>query len=127
MESICKKVAFADEEKALYYIEKLKKTSKRFVVPHRTYLCEKCFAWHLSSRPSKEDERAKKENQENQQIIELQNLKKENQKLKERVIQLTKESENRKKKIDELHEKIYECNKLSGRFKRPEDLPPKKD
>lgn len=46
----CKKVSFADEQQALFYIDKLIRTSKRKVVPQRTYLCHKCFNWHLTSQ-----------------------------------------------------------------------------
>lgn len=47
---VCSKVSFADEQQALFYIEKLSKTSKRKVVPQRTYLCHKCVNWHLTSQ-----------------------------------------------------------------------------
>ena len=48
----CKKVSFATESDADFYIKKLKRTSKRAVVPMRAYLCEKCFNWHLTSLQS---------------------------------------------------------------------------
>lgn len=51
---ICTKVSFADENYANQYIAKLKKTSKRSVIPVRAYLCETCLNWHLSSRQSNE-------------------------------------------------------------------------
>lgn len=44
----CKKVAFATEADADFYIEKLKRTSSRKVVPTRAYLCETCRNWHLT-------------------------------------------------------------------------------
>ncbi len=47
---VCKKVSFADEKQALFYIEKLNKTSNRKSVPQRTYLCHKCSNWHLTSQ-----------------------------------------------------------------------------
>jgi len=45
----CKKIRYADEETAEYYLNKLKETSKRKLKPTRVYLCEKCFTWHLTS------------------------------------------------------------------------------
>jgi hypothetical protein len=47
---LCKKVAFSDEKQALFYVDKLKKTSDRPVVPQRAYLCQKCNNWHLTSK-----------------------------------------------------------------------------
>lgn len=44
----CKKVSFATEADAEYYIEKLKRTSTRKVFPGRAYLCEECRRWHLT-------------------------------------------------------------------------------
>lgn len=52
---ICKKVSFATEAFAEYYIDKLKKTSTRTVKPVRAYLCENCLAWHLTSIESKDN------------------------------------------------------------------------
>ncbi len=45
----CKKVSFINEKYADEYIAKLKKTSYRKVKPVRSYLCEKCLTWHLTS------------------------------------------------------------------------------
>ena len=45
----CKKTSFADEKTANYYLDKLKKSSRRAKVPVYAYLCTKCFAWHLTS------------------------------------------------------------------------------
>lgn len=50
----CKKVYFANEKSAEYYIDKLNKTSSRKVKPVRAYLCEKCLNWHLTSIISEE-------------------------------------------------------------------------
>lgn len=44
------KVQFRDEANALFYLEKLKKTSCREVIPKRTYLCNHCLSWHLTSQ-----------------------------------------------------------------------------
>lgn len=48
----CKKTKFATEEYAAAYVKKLQKTSKRKVVPQRTYLCPECLTWHLTSLPA---------------------------------------------------------------------------
>lgn len=45
----CKKTYFADEKIATEYANRLQATSKRKVVPHRAYLCEKCLHWHITS------------------------------------------------------------------------------
>ena len=45
----CVKTRFATEKDALFYIEKLKKTSKRAKNPTHAYLCPYCKAWHLTS------------------------------------------------------------------------------
>jgi hypothetical protein len=45
----CKKTYFADEKTATEFVHRLQETSKRKVVPHRAYLCEKCFNWHITS------------------------------------------------------------------------------
>jgi hypothetical protein len=50
----CKKVYFRDEQYALEYISKLKKTSCRERKPVRAYLCEKCLNWHLTSIETKD-------------------------------------------------------------------------
>jgi hypothetical protein len=44
----CKKVSFGTEADANFYIEKLRKTSTRPIIPVRAYLCEKCNNWHLT-------------------------------------------------------------------------------
>lgn len=74
---VCKKVSFSDEQQAIYYIEKLRKTSKRPSIPQRAYLCEKCFNWHLTSKQEgktyefllKENENLKKEIEEKKKLI----------------------------------------------------------
>jgi hypothetical protein len=46
----CTKTYFSDEKQALFYIDKLRKTSVRNDVPIRAYLCPKCLLWHLTSK-----------------------------------------------------------------------------
>src|ERR1700759_3208543 len=55
----CKKVSFATEKDAIYYIDKLKKTSIRSIIPTRSYLCTKCINWHLTSKGSYENRKIK--------------------------------------------------------------------
>ncbi len=112
----CKKVSFIDEQTALFYVEKLKKTSRRKVVPHRAYLCEKCFTWHLSSSGKIREETNQKG------TLEITLLHQQIQKLKNRVSQLEAESKNKTKKINSLHDTIYELNKASGRFSKSIEL-----
>ena len=46
----CKKVSFATENDALYYVDKLQRTSTRQRIPNDTYLCPHCLSWHLTSK-----------------------------------------------------------------------------
>lgn len=85
-DTICKKVRFVDEEAALFYIKKLKKTSKRARKPVNAYLCPKCFSWHLTSIESKE----------NKQLIDKD---REIVNLKKRIDHLNKEIKRLKSKI----------------------------
>lgn len=48
-EEYCKKVAFGTKKDADFYLEKIKKESKRDKIPERSYLCYKCNTWHLTS------------------------------------------------------------------------------
>lgn len=54
MSTECKKVKFINEQTALFYIKKLKDTSVRIKKPVRSYLCEKCLCWHLTSREDRD-------------------------------------------------------------------------
>ncbi len=47
----CEKVGFANQIFADYYIEKLSRISTRTRVPVRSYLCNRCNLWHLTSQP----------------------------------------------------------------------------
>lgn len=100
----CKKVSFSDEESAEYYIEKLQRTSKRKKKPVRSYLCEKCFNWHLTS---------KRKNQVDEP--EVAKLKQKIVKLERRIQHLTNESNNKTKKIKKFHDEIYDLNRRLGR------------
>jgi predicted RNase H-like nuclease (RuvC/YqgF family) len=51
----CHKTKYAKEEFALAHIDKIKKKSKRDVVPIRAYLCLDCGLWHLTSTFEKKD------------------------------------------------------------------------
>ncbi len=48
----CKKVGFATEAQALFYVDKLKNTSTRTIIPVGAYLCPICLVWHLTSKES---------------------------------------------------------------------------
>ena len=83
MKKHCKKASFASEAVAVYYIDKLKRTSEREIKPVRAYLCPECFTWHLTSiknttdfdisRQEKEIERLKKKCGNYQQEIKKLN------------------------------------------------------
>lgn len=73
----CKKVKFANEEAALFFIKKLKATSSRVKKPVSTYLCENCFSWHLTSwtEDAAKIEQLKKENADLMLKIKIKNRK----------------------------------------------------
>lgn len=116
---VCKKVSFADEKQALFYIDKLGKTSSRTTVPQRVYLCHKCLNWHLTSKQENktyfslltENETLKKELEEKERIIsELTGKTKSNQVLN--IEKLLKE------KNDKLVEQNSKINKLESMLKK---------
>lgn len=116
---VCKKVSFADEKQALFYIDKLGKTSSRTTVPQRAYLCQKCLNWHLTSKQENktyfslltENETLKKELAEKERIIsELTDKTKSNQ-----VLNLEKLV---KEKNDKLVEQNSKINKLESKLKK---------
>lgn len=87
----CTKVSFANEKYADFYINKLKKTSKRKVIPVRAYLCEKCFSWHLTSTMNVESDRAEV--------------------LKKHVVQLQNKCAKYKRQVNDLITTINEMKK----------------
>jgi len=86
----CKKVSFINENYANSYIKKLKKTSNRDIKPVRSYLCEDCLKWHLTSIQSNEvTQLVYRERQ-------IKNLKKTIESLNEKIEELKKDIENYK-------------------------------
>jgi hypothetical protein len=51
----CKKTSFCNEQFAKDYINKLQKTSSRYKIPQRAYLCPDCLNWHLTSHIDGDD------------------------------------------------------------------------
>lgn len=91
----CKKAKFATEAAALAFIKKLKATSKREHIPSNAYLCQRCFAWHLTK-------------QEHFQKVEFETtIKNLTQRLAARDIVIAQQQ----KKIDDLLEKLQQANK----------------
>lgn len=120
---VCKKVSFADEKQALFYIEKLGKTSNRTTVPQRAYLCHKCLNWHLTSKQENktylsvitENETLKKELAEKERIIsELTGKAKSNE--MPNIEKLLKE------KNDKLVEQNSKINKLESKLKKKDKI-----
>ena len=109
----CPKTYFANEEQALFYIKKLKATSKRIKVPVRAYLCNKCFNWHLTSQTEHQvsvlEERNKEVRIKNKRIGDLEI---ENKRLKKEVKSLNSDlTEVRKQRDDYLRQIITEMNR----------------
>lgn len=58
MQTICKKSAFRDEIAADLFIASLhKKTKVRARMPSRSYYCDKCGFWHITSKRDEKLER----------------------------------------------------------------------
>ena len=120
----CKKTSFADEQTAMRYVYILQNTSRRSVIPHRAYLCEKCLNWHITSltiqKEKDEDLKMRREIQKLERAIKERNKQIENkdnkiQELKDNMVTLNrriamhdKSSLSSLKKINELTEKIEE-------------------
>lgn len=88
--NLCRKTSFSDEASALFYIEKLRRTSKREIVPIRTYLCPHCNTWHLTSKPNFESVKYEME------IIKLKNIIENN----------TNQINNLKRKIENISKNV---------------------
>lgn len=74
----CKKAKFANEAEAIFFIEKLKKTSKRERKPQHAYLCKRCNTWHITSIKLEVDDaidKLKKQNEELQVALTKRNEK----------------------------------------------------
>lgn len=70
----CKKVSFGTKEFADAYIAKLQKESKREKKPINSYLCVKCNCWHLTSWEQVDVMKFVKEtNEELEEIIKIYN------------------------------------------------------
>lgn len=65
----CKKIKYKAENDALLALNKIKKDTKRKIVPIRAYHCH-CGAWHLTSR------------------LDVKDIQEENQKLRQEISQL---------------------------------------
>lgn len=86
----CKKTSFANEAAAIFYIDKLKRTSIRERVPIRAYLCCQCNSWHLTSKPNFESVKYEME------IIKLKNIIENN----------TNQINNLKRKIENISKNV---------------------
>lgn len=96
----CSKTHFADEKTALEYVKRLQETSKRQVVPHRAYLCEKCLNWHITSLPLKKEKTIK------DQLHQLEmKLKEKNGRIK-----------NLEKKVDSLQGLVADANRKNDAY-----------
>jgi len=118
---VCKKVSFADEEQANFYIDKLNKTSKRVVVPQRAYLCNKCLNWHLTS---------KEENKTYFSVVtENENLKKELEDKNKQIANLliSSKSKDTTEKDRVLKERGDKITELNNRVSKLESMLKKKD
>jgi len=103
---MCKKTSFINEQYALDFIEKLKNTSKRRVIPIEAYLCTKCLTWHVSS--IRKNELMKLKNEHESTLKKMQGT----------VATVTGESRNLKKKVEKLTKELEEYKKRDIQNKR---------
>lgn len=82
----CNKTFFATEKDALFFLDKLKRTSSRNKIPTSTYLCTKCLLWHLTS--SGESILAIEERVKEKYKSTIKNLEAKNLELKQRIQKL---------------------------------------
>lgn len=90
----CKKTYFANEKIAMEYVLRLKDTSKRKVVPHRAYLCEKCLHWHITSLTIEKEKNMRNQVEDLEEVIGKKN----------------KEIEKKQRRIDELTDTVVRLN-----------------
>ena len=108
----CKKVSFINEDFALQYIEKIKKTSKRTKTPKSAYLCKICFNWHLTSQESR-DEKTYKEDLEKINNELLESIKKLNARFTERDNRV----KNLEKKLATAYDKISDLTRSNDELR----------
>src|SRR5438477_1959570 len=94
----CSKVKFRTETDADLHIAKLKRTSNRSKIPKRSYLCEHCNSWHLTSTDKNEDTWREK-------------YKKEIKRLGSIILSLQNEIKNKKETIKKLETIIHQKTK----------------
>jgi len=49
---LCSKLRFTTEEEAIHALNQIKEAEQQHKKPFRAYKCDKCFLWHLSSKPA---------------------------------------------------------------------------
>lgn len=121
---ICNKTYFTDEKAADEYLFKLHNTSVRKRIPIRSYYCDKCGFWHLTSQKDRLKEKVKELELEKERLKkEVEDLKKEEQ------IKLNKECwiDERLKKMNEtlstkqkiIREQQTEIGRLVSKINTP--------
>lgn len=132
MKTECTKTKYASQSMADFDINKISKKSNRGTIPIRSYLCQRCGSWHLTSRKDFNEEikllndqilELKKENESLRQINDMLKINKnklENHEAKvdARVVQLKQELNvmekrlnNSRKDNSELIAKIIQLQK----------------
>lgn len=116
----CHKTKYANEAEANKDVDRIKKTSTRSSVPIRSYYCQICSGWHLTSQEphivaklklvAKELETAKAENK--RQATEIKNLANENKTLRDRNSQEATKFVRRDQEIISLNQTLLTKNKF---------------
>lgn len=119
---ICKKVKFDTKINADLYIAKLRRTSNRDKIPKRSYLCPHCRCWHLTSQQSYESliiEDLKKQIGDliEKHKKELQDLKNENQAIKQGANKQENIAVKTDTRIQQLNKAINEKNRVISKLR----------
>lgn len=109
----CKKTSFLDEKQALFYVDKLK-TSTRKNKPVRVYLCPYCKTWHLTSKPDR-DKLIKENEILRIQIDALKNEIKQVSSIEKRQIQIAISAD---KRVNKLIENQAKQNKTISELRK---------
>ena len=106
----CDKVSFLNEKYANEHIAKIKKESKRKVIPTRAYECNKCPNWHLTSQPNWRESIKTMEGQVTKLKGQVQSLERRNSALRVGDLGKMAERDDRQKKT--IQKKIAEIKQL---------------
>lgn len=101
MNRACTKAKYANEVFANQHIERLMRTSTRKLIPCRSYFCQYCGCWHITSTTGSVD------------VEKMRSLTEENARLKREIQALKKthnDEDNKNFRINEMIKFLNEAN-----------------